>query len=117
MEVRNLEKENNRIMARNREDIAREVAEWKNYLSNVESIPMNPNLTYNDENDVYERLTEYVKDWAESVFGVYTNNNGELVNLPEDEEGTECKSWREDVAGKITPLAGSLPARFQAPMV
>ena len=49
-------------MARNREDIAREVAEWKNYLSNVESIPMNPNLTYNDENDVYERLTEFVKE-------------------------------------------------------
>ena len=93
-------------MARTHEETIQAVREWKDFISSVDNIPLNPNHTYQDENNVYERLTEYVKDWAESVFGVYTNKNGELVSLPEDEEGNECKEWLQAVAGKVTPLVG-----------
>ena len=93
-------------MARTHEETIQAVREWKDFLSNVENIPLNPNHIYKDENNIYERLTEYVKDWAESVFGVYTNQNGELISLPEDEEGPECKDWLQAVSGKITPLVG-----------
>ena len=93
-------------MARTHEETIQAVREWKDFISSVDNIPLNPNHTYQDENNIYERLTEYVKDWAESVFGVYTNKNGELVNLPEEEEGSECKEWLQAVAGKVTPLVG-----------
>ena len=93
-------------MARTHEETIHAVREWKDFISNVENIPLNPNHTYKDENNVYERLTEYVKDWTESVFGVYTNKNDELVNLPAEEEGPECKDWYEAIGGKMTPLAG-----------
>ena len=91
-------------MPKAREDIIQDISYWKMAISRVENIPLNPNHTYKNENNIYERLTECVKDWTESVFGVYTNKNGELVNLPEDEESTEYKDWMEAVAGKMTPL-------------
>ena len=90
-------------MARNREDIAREVAEWKTYLSNVESIPMNPRVTYNNENDVYERLTEFVKDWVEGMFGVAYTPKG-LTNIADDEMTTQATEWLAGVKGRLTPL-------------
>ena len=90
---------------RTHDEMVREVSEWKNFISSVDNIPFNPNHTYKDENNVYERLTEYVKDWAESVFGYYTTADGELRNLPDEEESKEAKDWFENVKGKLTPLA------------
>ena len=92
-------------MARDRDDIIQEISYWKSTISKVDSIPLNSNVTYKDENDIYERLTAFVKDMTENVFGVYTNENGELVNLPEDEKGTVSQAWLSAIAGKITPLA------------
>lgn len=92
-------------MAKDRNDIIQDIGYWKMAISSVENIPLNPNHNYKDENNIYERLTEYVKDWTESIFGLYTQQDGSLANLPEDEEGPECKEWFETVGRKLTPMA------------
>ena len=91
-------------MPRNRENIANEILEWEGYLSSIDTIPMNPNLTYNDENDVYERLTEFVKYWVEGMFGVEYTPGG-LKNIPDDEMTTGATEWLAGVKGRLTPLA------------
>ena len=91
-------------MAKNRTEILQEIREWNEMLSNSKNIPLNPNHTYKDENDVYERLTQHVKQWVEGVFGYYTAANGEFRQIPDGQEPEDCKEWQKNIGGKLTPL-------------
>lgn len=91
-------------MAKNRTEILREIREWNEMLSNTKNIPLNSNHTYKDENDVYERLTQHVKQWVEGVFGYYTATNDEFREIPSGQETDDCKEWRKSIGGKLTPL-------------
>lgn len=119
-------------MARNRIETIQAIGDWKRIISNVENVPLNPNHKYKDENDMYERLTEYVKDWVEGMFGYYTNENGELQKLVESENplenevSQEAKEWLQGVNGKISPLQndwfkvalnGQKPGNFALPTI
>ncbi len=91
-------------MPKNYAETIQTIREWKYYLDSVDNMPMNPTHTYKDETNVYERLTMFVKDWVEGVFGHYTTEEGALLNIREDEESTECKDWLQSVGGKVTAL-------------
>lgn len=43
-------------MPKERSDIIQDNNYWKMAISDKENIPLNPNHTYKDENDIYERL-------------------------------------------------------------
>ena len=77
-------------MAKNREQIMQEIRDWKGYISNVKSIPLNPKHTYTDENDIYERLHTYIKGYVENIFG---------LSVPEDKLSEEQKEWRKTTEG------------------
>lgn len=77
-------------MAKNREQIMQEIRDWKGYISNVKSIPLNPKHTYTDENDIYERLHTYIKGYVENIFG---------LSVPEDKLSEDQKEWRKATEG------------------
>lgn len=77
-------------MAKNREQIMQEIRDWKGYISDVKSIPLNPKHTYTDENDIYERLHTYIKGYVENIFG---------LSVPEDKLSEEQKEWRKTTEG------------------
>ena len=97
-------------MAKNRTEILQEIREWNEMLSNVQNIPLNPNHTYKDENDVYERLTQHVKQWVEGVFGYYTAANGEFRQIPDGQEPEDCKEWQKNIGGKLKALGAECSA-------
>ena len=72
---------------------AQETKRWKNYLSDLNSIPLDDNYEYKDVNDPYERLMQHVKSWIESTFGKYTNQDGLLKKLPKEKCTQEGKDW------------------------
>lgn len=74
---------------------AQETKRWKNYLSDLNSIPLDENYEYKDVNDPYERLMQHVKCWIESTFGKYTNKNDALKKLPQEKLTQEGKDWME----------------------
>ena len=72
---------------------AQETKRWKNYLSDLNSIPLDENYEYKDVNDPYERLMQHVKSWIESTFGKYTDKEGLLKKLPKEKLTQEGKDW------------------------
>ena len=103
-------------MAFNRDLIVREVRAWQDNITGLDNIPFNFNHKYKNEKDIYERLTVYVKQWVEGVFGYYTNEAGELVQIPDQKpEGADadllpeknefCKNWLQTAGQNMTPLS------------
>ncbi len=84
-------------MAKNREQIMQEIRNWKGYISNVKSIPLDPKHTYTDENDIYERLHTYIKGYVENIFGLHTDVKGVLINLSELSD--DQQEWRKATEG------------------
>lgn len=74
---------------------AQETKRWKNYLSDLNSIPLDENYEYKDVNDPYERLMQHVKSWIESTFGKYTDKDGLLKKLTKEKLTQEGKDWVE----------------------
>lgn len=91
-------------MSRSNDVMVHEVRRWKDRISTLENIPLNPDHKYKDENDVYERLTAYVKGWVESMFLVHTNENGELVSNFGREDSKEVEEWLEANNNNVTRL-------------
>ena len=89
---------------RTTDTMVHEVRRWKDRLDTLESIPLNPDHQYKDANDVYERLTVYVKGWVEGMFLKYTNQNGELKDVFDREESKETAEWLETVGNCMTKL-------------
>ena len=81
-------------MPRNNQEFASEVKRWKDYLAHPETIPLDPNHTYNDKNDIYERLTQHVKRFAEGELGWYTKPGGTMDLLPENAITKECEQLK-----------------------
>ncbi|MBO5737665.1 MAG: hypothetical protein J6S04_07625 [Clostridia bacterium] len=92
-------------MAYGRDNVVQNIRTWKNYLKDVENIPLNPYHNYKDHGDIYERLHAFMKLWLEDVYGCYTNAAGELEKLPEDLQSPDSKDWIKGIGGKMTPLA------------
>lgn len=103
-------------MALNRDLIVREVRAWSDNVTSLDNIPFNVNHKYKNEKDIYERLTVYVKQWVEGVFGFYTNEAGELVQIPDQkaegagadllpEKGEFCKNWLQTAGKNMTALS------------
>lgn len=103
-------------MALNRDLIVREVRAWSDNVTSLDNIPLNVNHKYKNEKDIYERLTVYVKQWVEGVFGYYTNEAGELVQIPDQkaegagadllpEKGEFCKNWLQNAGKNMTALS------------
>lgn len=76
-------------MARNNETMIHEVRRWKDRLSTIDNIPKNPRHQYKNENNVYERMTVYVKSWVEGMFFKYTAPDGDLASKNDDEKTKE----------------------------
>ena len=91
-------------MPRNNQEFASEVKRWKDYLASPQSIPLDPNHTYNDENDIYERLTQHVKRFAEGEFGWYTKPSGTLEFLPENAITKECEQLKTLIYHNMTVI-------------
>lgn len=75
-------------MPKNRFQTIEELREWKKKISTINNIPMNEHYEYKDSNNIYERLTAYVKGFVENVFGKYTDAEGNLQSL-----GEEKNTW------------------------
>ena len=52
-----------------REEIIKEIRSVKDSISYASTIPYSLNHQYVNPNNTYERLTVYVKEWVEGVFG------------------------------------------------
>lgn len=91
-------------MPRNNQEFASEVKRWKDYLASPQSIPLDPNHTYNDENDIYERLTQHVKRFVEGEFGWYTKPSGTLEFLPENSITKECEQLKTLIYHNMTVI-------------
>ena len=103
-----------------REEIIKEIRSVKDSISYASTIPYSLNHKYVNPNNTYERLTVYVKEWVEGVFGYYTNANGELIQIPDKsldadnnevdinstvpEKGEITKNWLDTGAKMMTPL-------------
>ena len=75
-------------MPKNRLATIEELREWRKKISTINEIPMNEHHEYKDTNNIYERLTAYVKGFVENVFGKYTDAEGNLQSL-----GGEENTW------------------------
>lgn len=92
-------------MSRSNDAMAHEVRRWKDRISTLENIPLNPDHKYKDQNDVYERMTVYVKGWIEGMFLKHTDENGELVFNSDREDTQEVKEWMEANNNNMTTLS------------
>lgn len=86
-------------MAKNRQQIMQDIRNWNSYVSDVKNIPLDPNHTYTDENDIYERLHTYLKGYVENVFGVYTDAQGGFKSVAKDELSEEQEEWKKATEG------------------
>lgn len=82
-----------------------EVRKWKDRISRFENIPLNPNHNYKADDDIYERLTVYVKGWVEGMFMKYTDKEtGELKSAYGKEENKDADEWIDSVGNYMTDL-------------
>ena len=91
-------------MAKNDYAMANEVRRWKDRLSNLENIPVDPNHEYKDQNDIYERMTVYVKGWVEGMFMKYTDATGALKSAYDKGENKDAEEWIDSVGNCMTDL-------------
>ena len=83
-------------------ELAQEIKRWKNYLSSVEQIPLNKGHKYADENDIYERLMNHIKNWIEGEFGYRTNSYDQLQALSEGRRTQESRDLESATDGYFT---------------
>ena len=82
-------------MPRTNAEFAQETKRWKNYISNINTVPLDQNHSYKSTDDPYERLMQFVKSWVEGEFGLFTNREGKLESLEENQRTKESMDAAE----------------------